>query len=132
MHPNDGRVVSNFITQALKGDEITTYGTDEQTRSLCYVDDLIEAMTLMMETDVNFPGPVNIGHPGEFTIKELAEKVIHLTNSKCRIVFCPLPDDDPKKRQPDIRLAKDRLHWEPKVNLDDGLKETIGYFRRTL
>jgi len=132
MHPNDGRVVSNFIVQALKGDDITIYGTGEQTRSFCYVDDLIEAMTLMMETDVGFPGPINIGNPGEFTMKELAEKVIHLTDSKSRIVFCPLPGDDPKQRQPDIRLAKEKLHWEPKVNLEDGLKETIGYFRRTL
>ena len=132
MHPNDGRVVSNFIVQALRGGDITIYGNGRQTRSFCYVDDLIEAMTRMMATAADFPGPVNIGNPGEFTMLELAEKVIQLTDSKSRVIHQPLPSDDPKQRQPDISLAKDKLHWEPKVSLEDGLKETIGYFRKTL
>jgi UDP-glucuronate decarboxylase len=129
MHPNDGRVVSNFIMQALKDENITLYGNGEQTRSFCYVDDLIEAIMLMMVSHVEFTGPVNIGNPTEFTIKELAEKVIKLTNSKSKIINMPLPQDDPKQRKPDITLAKQNLGWEPKVSLQDGLKETISYFR---
>lgn len=132
MHPSDGRVVSNFIVQALKGDDIAIYGDGKQTRSFCYVDDLIEAMIRMMHTATDFPGPVNIGNPGEFTMLELAERVIKLTASKSRLVHRPLPADDPKQRQPDITLAKERLDWEPKIGLEDGLKETIAYFRRML
>jgi len=132
MHPNDGRVVSNFIVQALKGEDITIYGTGQQTRSFCYVDDLIEALLRMMETGPDLPGPVNIGNPREFTMLELAERVLALTSSTSRLVFQPLPEDDPKQRQPDITLARDRLGWEPKVSLDDGLKETIAYFRREI
>jgi UDP-glucuronate decarboxylase len=132
MHPNDGRVVSNFIVQALKGEDVTIYGTGQQTRSFCYVDDLIDAMVLMMNSAADFAGPVNIGNPGEYTMLELAESVIRLTGSKSRIIHQPLPLDDPRQRQPDIRLAKEKLKWEPKVNLEDGLRETIAYFRRTL
>lgn len=132
MHPNDGRVVSNFIVQALKGEDITIYGTGEQTRSFCYVDDLIDAMVLAMGTGPDFTGPVNIGNPGEFTIMELAERVIRLSGSRSRLVFHPLPADDPKQRQPDISLARSAFGWSPKVNLEDGLKETIAYFRKLL
>jgi UDP-glucuronate decarboxylase len=132
MHPNDGRVVSNFIVQALKGADIAIYGSGQQTRSFCYVDDLIEAMIAMMETPSGFTGPVNIGNPGEFTMLELAEKVIRLTGSKSRLIHRPLPPDDPRQRQPDITLAKSMLNWTPKVSLDDGLKETIAYFRQNL
>jgi UDP-glucuronate decarboxylase len=129
MHPNDGRVVSNFIMQALRGDNITIYGDGSQTRSFCYVDDLIEALALMMKSRADFTGPVNIGNPGEFTMLELAEKILALTGSKSKIVHEPLPADDPKQRKPDIGLARAELGWEPKVTLDDGLKETIAYFR---
>jgi UDP-glucuronate decarboxylase len=129
MHPNDGRVVSNFIMQALHGEDITIYGDGQQTRSFCYVDDLIDAIVKMIETRAEFTGPVNIGNPGEFTMLELAEKVITLTGSKSKIVYQSLPGDDPKKRKPDISLAKKELGWEPKVCLDDGLKETIKYFK---
>ena len=132
MHPNDGRVVSNFIVQALSGGDVTIYGEGQQTRSFCYVDDLIDAMVLMMNSAPDFPGPVNIGNPGEYTMLELAETILRLTRSRSRLVHQPLPLDDPKQRQPDISLARDRLGWEPKVDLEDGLKETIGYFRRTL
>lgn len=132
MHPNDGRVVSNFIVQALKGTDITIYGDGQQTRSFCYVDDLIEAMVRMMGSPSDFTGPVNIGNPCEFTMLELAEKVLKLTGSRSKLVFKPLPSDDPKQRQPDITLAKEMLAWEPKVSLEDGLKETISYFVRTL
>ena len=132
MHPNDGRVVSNFIVQALKGKDISIYGDGQQTRSFCYVDDLVEAMLRMMATPTGFTGPINIGNPGEFTILELAEKVITLTESSSKVVFCPLPSDDPKQRQPDITLAKKELGWNPKVNLDNGLKHTIAYFKKTL
>jgi UDP-glucuronate decarboxylase len=133
MHPNDGRVVSNFIVQALKGEDITIYGSGQQTRSFCYVDDLIEAFVRMMATDASFTGPVNIGNPGEFSMLELAEKVIKLVGGKSKIVFMPLPADDPKQRQPDISLAKEKLGgWTPKVALEDGLKETIAYFRGVL
>ena len=132
MHPNDGRVVSNFIVQALKSQDITMYGDGSQTRSFCYVDDLIEGFVRMMATEKGVTGPINLGNPGEFTMLELAEKVIQLTNSKSKLVFMPLPTDDPKQRQPDITLAKENLGWKPKVNLEDGLKETIAYFRNTL
>jgi UDP-glucuronate decarboxylase len=128
MHPNDGRVVSNFIMQALRGEDITIYGTGQQTRSFCYVDDLIEVMIRFMESSASFTGPVNIGNPGEFTILELAERIISLTGSRSKLVFKPLPSDDPKQRQPDIALAKRALAWEPKISLEDGLKETIAYF----
>jgi len=130
MHPNDGRVVSNFIMQALKGEDITIYGDGTQTRSFCYIDDLINAIILMMNSRPDFTGPVNIGNPGEFTIRELAETVISLVKSKSKIRYLPLPQDDPKQRKPDITLAKNELLWEPKINLEDGLKETIAYFRR--
>jgi UDP-glucuronate decarboxylase len=132
MHPNDGRVVSNFIVQALRGEDITLYGDGSQTRSFCYVDDLISGMMLAMNTGDDFTGPVNLGNPGEFTMLELAEKVLALTGSSSKIVFCPLPPDDPRQRQPDISLAKSALGWEPKVSLEDGLKETIAYFRSIL
>jgi len=128
MHPNDGRVVSNFIVQALKGEDITIYGDGSQTRSFCYADDLIEGMIRLMNTE-NITGPVNIGNPGEFTIKQLAEEVIALTNSKSKIIYQPLPSDDPKQRRPDITLAKEKLGWEPKVPLKEGLVKTIEYFR---
>eukprot|EP00667_Euglena_gracilis_P011947 EG_transcript_12235 len=129
MHPYDGRVVSNFILQALKGDDITIYGDGSQTRSFCFVDDLVDAMLKMMEDNTGFTGPVNIGNPCEFTIKELAELVIELTGSKSKIVFLPLPKDDPLQRKPNIELAKEVLGWEPKVALREGLKKTIAYFQ---
>ncbi len=129
MHPEDGRVVSNFIVQALKGEPITLYGDGSQTRSFCYVDDLIDGMLKLMDSRDGFTGPVNIGNPGEFTIRELAEKVISLVGGPSKIEFQPLPQDDPKQRQPDITLARAELGWEPKVQLEDGLKETIAYFR---
>ena len=132
MHPNDGRVVSNFIVQALKCQDITIYGDGTQTRSFCYVDDLIDAMVRMMATPAEFTGPVNIGNPGEFTMLELAEKVIRMVGGKSKLVFKPLPADDPKQRQPDIALAQAKLGWQPKVGLEDGLKETIAYFRQLL
>jgi len=132
MHPNDGRVVSNFIVQALRGEDITIYGDGTQTRSFCYVDDLVEGMLRMMETEKGFTGPINLGNPGEFTMLELAEKVLALVGSKSKLVHKPLPQDDPRQRQPDITLAKSKLEWAPKVNLDDGLRETVSYFRRTL
>ena len=129
MHPRDGRVVSNFIVQALTGQDITIYGSGTQTRSFCYVDDLVDAMIRMMGSDADFTGPVNIGNPSEFTMLELAEQVLRLTGSKSKIVFEPLPQDDPKQRQPDIALAKSRLGWSPSVCLEDGLKETVRYFK---
>ena len=128
MHPDDGRVVSNFIVQALKNDPITIYGDGSQTRSFCYVDDLIEAFIRFMDSPDDFTGPVNLGNPGEFTILELAEKVIELTNSGSKIVFESLPSDDPKQRQPDIRVARERLEWEPEIPLEEGLKHTTAYF----
>ncbi|MDR2554706.1 MAG: SDR family oxidoreductase [Fibromonadaceae bacterium] len=128
MHPNDGRVVSNFIVQALQGKDITVYGDGQQTRSFCFASDLVEAIMRAMEQTESV-GPINIGNPGEFTILELAEKVIKLTGSKSRIVKEPLPADDPKQRKPDISKAKKILDWEPSVNLEDGLKKTIDYFR---
>lgn len=129
MAPDDGRVVSNFIVQALKGEDITIYGDGRQTRSFCYVDDLIEGMVRMMNSPDDFTGPVNLGNPGEFTMLELAEKVIKITGSKSRIVYKPLPLDDPKMRKPDITLAKSKLGWEPKVALSEGLSKTVEYFR---
>ena len=129
MHPNDGRVVSNFIVQALRGEDITIYGDGAQTRSFCYVDDLIEAFVRVMATPENFTGPVNIGNPGEFTILELAEKILKLIGGKSKIIFKALPQDDPKQRRPDISLAREALSWEPKIDLDAGLEKTISYFR---
>lgn len=132
MHPNDGRVVSNFIVQALRGEDITVYGSGEQTRSFQYVDDLVEGIVKMMASRSSFIGPVNLGNPVEFTILELAEKVLSLTSSKSRIRFKPLPSDDPTQRKPCVDLAKKELDWEPKVSLEDGLKETIAYFKNLL
>jgi len=129
MHPNDGRVVSNFIVQALKGQDITVYGDGQQTRSFCFVDDLVEAMLRMMGTASDVTGPVNIGNPGEFTMLELAETVIRLTRSKSKLIHLPLPQDDPKQRRPDISVAKRVLDWDPQVNLEAGLARTIDYFR---
>ena len=127
MHPNDGRVVSNFIIQALKGEDITIYGDGSQSRSFCYVDELIDGFIRLMASD-EFTGPVNLGNPVEFTIKELAEKIIKMTNSKSKLTLNPLPQDDPKQRQPDITLAKKELNWEPKIKLEQGLTKTIRYF----
>ncbi len=132
MHPNDGRVVSNFITQALKGEPITIYGDGSQTRSFCYVNDLIDAAEKLMNSPDEFTGPVNIGNPSEITIKELADKVIVLTNSSSKLRFEPLPEDDPTQRQPDIGLAIAKLEWQPTVQLDDGLRKTIPYFENLL
>ena len=129
MHPNDGRVVSNFIVQALRGEPITIYGDGIQTRSFCYVDDMIEAFIRLMNTPDGFTGPINLGNPVEFTIKELAEKVISLTGSKSNIEYKPLPADDPKQRQPDITLVKNTLEWMPKVKLEEGLNNTVSYFK---
>lgn len=132
MHPNDGRVVSNFIIQALQGQPITIYGDGQQTRSFCYVDDLVEGFMRMMDTGSDFPGPVNLGNPNEFTIKELAEEVLNLTGSKSQLVNKPLPQDDPRQRQPDISLAREKLDWEPKTQLRAGLTKTIEYFDELL
>lgn len=132
MHPNDGRVISTFIVQALSNQDITVFGNGNQTRSFCYVDDLLDGMIRMMNGPDDFIGPINLGNPGEFSISELAEMVIHLTGSKSRIVFKPLPQDDPMQRQPDISLAKEKLDWEPTLNLEEGLKKTIDYFRAIL
>jgi UDP-glucuronate decarboxylase len=132
MLPHDGRVVSNFVMQALRGEDITIYGDGEQTRSFCYVDDLIEAMIRVMATPDDFTGPINIGNPTEFTIRQLAEEVISLTGSTSRLIFNPLPIDDPKQRQPDIALAKKTLDWSPSVELNRGLEKTISYFRAQL
>lgn len=129
MHPNDGRVVSNFIVQALKGENISIYGDGGQTRSFCYVDDLIEGMVRMMNSREDFTGPVNIGNPGEFTILQLAQKVIELTNSSSKIIYQPLPSDDPMQRKPDITLARKELGWEPHVQLEEGLIKTIDFFK---
>jgi len=132
MHPQDGRVVSNFIVQALRGVDITIFGDGLPTRSFCYVDDLIDGMVRLMDSPAAFTGPVNIGNPGEFTMLELAETVLRLTDSRSRLRFEPLPQDDPKQRQPEIGLARSALGWEPRVALEDGLKETIAYFRSVL
>lgn len=129
MSPDDGRVVSNFIIQALKGEDITIYGNGSQTRSFQYIDDLIDGFLAMMKTEDDFLGPVNIGNPGEFTMLELAEKVLRLTKSSSKLVFKELPSDDPKQRKPDISLAKEKLNWSPKVDLDSGLIKTIEYFK---
>lgn len=132
MHPNDGRVVSNFIMQALKNEDITIYGDGVQTRSFCYVDDLIEGMVRLMDSDAGFTGPVNIGNPVEVTMLELAETVLRLVGSKSKLVHRPLPQDDPRQRKPNIDLAHKELGWQPKVSLEDGLKETINYFRASM
>ena len=132
MHPKDGRVVSNFIVQALRGDDITIYGDGSQTRSFCYVDDLIEALMRAMGTPDDFTGPVNVGNPKEFTILQLANLVLQMTGSKSKLVFKPLPSDDPRQRQPDISLAKQALGWSPTTELESGLEKTIRYFRNSL
>ncbi|HWH81912.1 MAG TPA: UDP-glucuronic acid decarboxylase family protein [Burkholderiaceae bacterium] len=132
MHPNDGRVVSNFIVQALRHEDITIYGDGQQTRSFCYVDDLIDGLVRLMAAPASFTGPVNIGNPGEFTMLALAETVIRLSGSRSKMAFRPLPSDDPRQRQPDIELAGTALGWAPRVALEDGLRETIGYFRHRL
>jgi UDP-glucuronate decarboxylase len=132
MHPRDGRVISNFIVQALQGADITIYGDGRQTRSFCYVDDLVEGLVRMMDNEVGFTGPVNIGNPGEFTMLELANAVIRLTGSSSRLVFAPLPQDDPRQRQPDIALAAQKLQWQPTVSLENGLPKTIEFFRSLL
>jgi UDP-glucuronate decarboxylase len=129
MHPNDGRVVSNFILQALRGENLTVYGDGHQTRSFCYVDDMIEGVIRMMNTPDDFTGPVNLGNPEEYRIVDLAEKIIRLTQSKSKIVFKKLPEDDPLQRKPDIELAKTKLQWQPKMQLEEGLKQTIDYFK---
>jgi UDP-glucuronate decarboxylase len=128
MHPNDGRVVSNFVVQALKGEPITLYGEGMQTRSFCYVDDLVEGFLRFMATGDEVTGPINLGNPGEFTIRALAEKVVELTGSKSQIEYRPLPQDDPQQRQPDITKAKAVLDWEPTIQLESGLKKTVAYF----
>lgn len=132
MHPNDGRVVSNFIMQALQGQDITIFGDGNQTRSFCYVDDLIDGMILMMGSQKEITGPINLGNPHEFTMLQLAELILKLTNSKSKIIFKALPQDDPKQRKPDISVAQHVLQWQPKVSLEDGLKETIGYFQNLI
>jgi len=132
MHPNDGRVVSNFIVQALKGEPITLFGDGMQTRSFCYVDDLVEGLIRLMNAPVELTGPVNLGNPKEFSVRELAEKIVRMTNTRSRIEFRPLPADDPKQRQPNIALARKHLDWAPKIELDEGLGATIGYFRELL
>lgn len=132
MNPSDGRVVSNFIVQALRGEDITIYGDGSQTRSFCYVDDLIEGMVRLMASPADFTGPCNLGNPGEFTILQLAQKVIDFTGSSSQIIYKPLPSDDPLQRKPVIELAKEHLDWEPHIALDEGLKKTIEYFKRVL
>ena len=132
MHPHDGRVVSNFIVQALKDEPITIYGEGKQTRSFCYVDDLVSGLMGLMNSPDKVTGPVNIGNPGEFTMLELAEKVIRLSDSKSKLEFKPLPADDPRQRQPDISIAQKTLHWNPTIALDEGLAKTIAYFRALL
>jgi UDP-glucuronate decarboxylase len=132
MHPNDGRVVSNFIVQGLKGEPITIYGDGSQTRSFCFVDDLIDGLLKLMQTPDDFTGPVNLGNPNEFTIRQLADKVIELTGSKSKLDFRPLPSDDPMQRQPDISLAKKALGWQPQVRLEEGIRKTIQYFQTLL
>ena len=132
MHPNDGRVVSNFIVQAVKGEDITIFGDGQQTRSFCYVDDLIEGLLRLMDSAAGLTGPVNLGNPSEFTMLELAERVLRLTRSTSKLAFKPLPSDDPRQRQPDISRAQQALGWQPTVSLEDGLKETISHFRTSL
>lgn len=130
MHPNDGRVVSNFIVQALNGEDITIFGDGSQTRSFCYVDDLVDGLIKMMNGPDEFVGPVNLGNPGEFTIAELAEIIVRMTESRSRLIFCPLPADDPMQRRPDITLAREKLNWHPGIQLEVGLATTIAYFKR--
>jgi UDP-glucuronate decarboxylase len=132
MHPNDGRVVSNFIVQALKGEPVTLFGDGSQTRSFCYVDDLVEALVRLMNSPLELTGPVNLGNPREFTVRQLAEMVIRLTGSRSKVEFRPLPTDDPKQRQPDIGVARTVLDWSPKTELEEGLKASIAYFRALL
>ena len=132
MNPADGRVVSNFIVQALRGEDITVYGDGSQTRSFCYVDDLLEAMARMMATEDGFTGPVNTGNPHEFTIKQLADLVVEMVNSPSKVVYRDLPVDDPRQRKPDITLAREKLGWEPTIQLREGLTKTIAYFDRLL
>lgn len=132
MQPNDGRVISNFIVQALQGTDITIYGTGQQTRSFCYVDDMIDGFVGMMNSSVDCTGPLNLGNPCQFSMLDLAENILRLTESKSKLTFKSLPQDDPKQRQPNIALANEKLGWEPKVSLEDGLKETISYFKRVL
>ena len=132
MRPNDGRVVSNFIVQALRNEDITLFGRGEQTRSFCYVDDLIDGLVSFMDNEEDFVGPVNLGNPQEFTVRDLAEKIVDLTGSSSRLVYAPLPIDDPKRRRPDIELATRRLGWKPRIELEEGLIRTIDYFRRSL
>ena len=132
MHPDDGRVVSNFIVQALQGDTITIYGDGTQTRSFCYVDDLVDGMVKMMNSPKGFTGPVNLGNPAEYQVKDLAEMIVRLTGSKSPIEYQPLPMDDPKRRQPDISLAREKLDWEPRIEVEEGLKKTIDYFRERI
>lgn len=132
MHANDGRVVSNFVVQALKGEDITIYGDGQQSRSFCYVDEMVDAFIRLMATDRDFIGPVNLGNPGEFTIRELAEKTLKMVGSKSKLINEPLPEDDPRQRQPDISLAKEKLGWEPVIKLDEGLSKTIEYFKSVL
>ena len=129
MHANDGRVVSNFVVQALKGEDITIYGDGQQSRSFCYVDEMVDAFIRLMATDRDFIGPVNLGNQGEFTIRELAEKTLKMVGSKSKLINEPLPEDDPRQRQPDISLAKEKLGWEPVIKLDEGLSKTIEYFK---
>lgn len=132
MAENDGRVVSNFIVQALKGEDITIYGDGSQTRSFCYVSDLVDGMVKMMNSPKEFTGPVNLGNPIETPIVEFAKRIIEITGSKSKLIYCPLPQDDPKQRRPDIQLAKEKLSWEPKVELEEGLKKTVEYFENKL
>ncbi len=132
MHPNDGRVVSNFIMQALKGKNLTVYGDGSQTRCFCYVEDMVDGIIKLMDSPDNFTGPVNLGNPREFSILQLAELIIKLVNSKSKIIFKPLPEDDPQQRQPDITLAKERLNWNPTTSLEEGLVNTIDYFQTLL
>ena len=132
MHPNDGRVVSNFIVQALRGEDITIYGDGMQTRSFCYIDDLVEGIVRMMNSERDFIGPVNLGNPAEITMLKLAERILSLAGSRSKLIFKALPEDDPRQRQPDINLASQKLSWVPKIALDDGLRETIAYFKRVL
>jgi UDP-glucuronate decarboxylase len=132
MHPNDGRVVSNFIVQALKGEPITIYGEGQQTRSFCYVDDLIDGIVRFVDAEPGFAGPINLGNPSEFTIRELAQQVLDIVGAKSKLVFCPLPADDPTQRKPDIALAREKLGWEPRVKLEEGLKKTVSYFEDLL
>ncbi len=132
MHADDGRVVSNFVVQALKGEDITIYGDGQQSRSFCYVDEMVDAFIRLMGTDSDFIGPVNLGNPGEFTIRELAEKTLEMTGSKSKLINEPLPEDDPRQRQPDISLAKEKLGWEPVIKLEEGLGKTIEYFKSVI